>query len=190
MIPKKNNQFSRNLKAFTIIEMLIVVAIIAILAAILIIAINPSRQLAQARNAQRNSDLRALQSATNQFFIDNLVWPIGLDENNKEICDENGEPAEECLNLKKYLVPTYISAIPIDPLVSIGTGYYIALKDNNSTYLTSPNFDKESNFVSVQVNNAYFRLSRLSIIILLAVVAIIILIILSILMKIDSLRDA
>ena len=38
---------------FTLIEILVVIGIIAILATIVLIAINPARQFAQARNTQR-----------------------------------------------------------------------------------------------------------------------------------------
>ena len=98
--------------------MLLVIAIIAILAGIVIVAINPGRQLAQARNAQRASDLRALHSAVQQYYIDNLEWPGGLAQTEidgvmEDICKE-GEPENNCISLD-MLVPTYISSIPTDP---------------------------------------------------------------------------
>ena len=90
---KKGAQKTTN--AFTLLEMLLVIAIIAILAGIVIVAINPGRQMAQTRNAQRASDLRAIYSAVNQYYIDNLEWPGNLESYTEltEICntDSNTE---------------------------------------------------------------------------------------------------
>lgn len=56
---------------FTLIEILVVLGIIAILAAIVIIAINPAKQFAQARNAQRQSNINAILNAIGQRISDN-----------------------------------------------------------------------------------------------------------------------
>ena len=63
---QKNNQ-----KGFTLIEILIVIGIIAVLATIVIIAINPARQFAQARNTQRVSNVNTLLNALGQDLADN-----------------------------------------------------------------------------------------------------------------------
>jgi len=132
-------KFKTRNQAFTLLEMLLVIAIIAILAGIVIVAINPGRQLAQARNAQRSSDLRAIHSAVQQYYIDNKSWPTTtLSGTLQEICDEDGEPLG-CLDLTDALVPTYISAIPRDPQASVGTNYRIAINQNTNTpELTAP----------------------------------------------------
>ncbi len=80
-------------RAFTLLEMLLVIAMIAILAGIVIVAINPGRQLAAARNVARMSDLRAINSAVQQYYIDNRAWPAGLDQVNTltEICNTGTE---------------------------------------------------------------------------------------------------
>ncbi|HVU79832.1 MAG TPA: prepilin-type N-terminal cleavage/methylation domain-containing protein, partial [Candidatus Paceibacterota bacterium] len=56
---------------FTLIEVLIVIGIIAILAAIVIVAINPAKQFAQARNTQRESNIGAILNAIGQRAADN-----------------------------------------------------------------------------------------------------------------------
>lgn len=60
---------------FTLIEILVVIGIIAILAAVVIIAINPARQFAQARDSQRQSNVNAILNAVWQRMVDSKgVW--------------------------------------------------------------------------------------------------------------------
>ena len=152
-----------NTKAFTLLEMLLVIAIIAILAGIVIVAINPGRQLAQARNAQRWSDIRSLHSAVQQFYIDNKEWPADLETVTSltEICNTGTATSGHSIDCTidslidlSELVPEYLPAIPTDPQVTAslpfvntvyaqsatGTGYEIAIDPNTQmVMLTAPN---------------------------------------------------
>ena len=58
-------------RGFTLIEILVVIGLIAILAAIVLIAINPGRQFAQARNSQRESNVNTILNAVGQDLADN-----------------------------------------------------------------------------------------------------------------------
>ena len=80
----------KNHKGFTLIEILLVVAAIAILAGIVILAINPSKQLGDTRNAQRRSDVNTILNAVYQYAIDNNgTLPTGITTTQKEICVGN-----------------------------------------------------------------------------------------------------
>ncbi len=66
-----NKNFKNGQKGFTLIEILVVIGIIAVLAAIVIIAINPARQFAQSRDSQRNSNVNTILNAIGQRLADN-----------------------------------------------------------------------------------------------------------------------
>jgi prepilin-type N-terminal cleavage/methylation domain-containing protein len=74
MMPKR-------LKGFTLIEMLLVIAIIAILATFIILALNPAETLRKSRDSQRFSDLNALRSAIS-FYIVSTSTPYLTGTNN------------------------------------------------------------------------------------------------------------
>ncbi len=58
-------------QGFSLIELLIVIAIIAILAGAVILAVNPGRQFSQARNSSRRAHVTSILSAIGQNSADN-----------------------------------------------------------------------------------------------------------------------
>lgn len=102
-------------KGFTLIEMLVVLGIIGILAAVVLVAVNPGRQFAQARDTQRRSDLYAISSAVYQYAAENDgVLPASVPDTATCIGTDVA-----CTDMSGDLVPTYIADMPMDP--STGT---------------------------------------------------------------------
>jgi type IV pilus assembly protein PilA len=128
-------------KGFTLIELLVVIGIIAILAAIVIIAINPARQFALARNAQRWSNVNTILNAAWQYGVDHQgTLPASITGTATEICKTN---ATSCASLVDLSVLTengiYVVAIPNDPkgASTNGTGYFI-LQVNGRVAVSAP----------------------------------------------------
>lgn len=73
-------------KGFTLVELLIVLALIAVLAAILIVIIKPGQIFIRARDSQRIGDLRNLQSAIDTYLAEMAVNP-GLKWTERDSCN-------------------------------------------------------------------------------------------------------
>jgi type IV pilus assembly protein PilA len=106
-------------KGFTLMEILVVIGIIAILAAIVIVAINPSRQFAQARNSQRESNVSTILNAIGQNIADNKgTFTCGsyIASTTFSTTKNIGSSTASGYVDLGCLVPTYIpTAIPFDP---------------------------------------------------------------------------
>lgn len=141
-------------QGFTLIEILVVVALIAILAAITIIAINPAKNFADARNTQRSSDATQILNAVTQYTSEQGNALAGL--GTIPLCSATPAPIGSGtgnVNLATTLVPTYLVAIPKDPQVGTdaNTGYTICITSATSgrVRVDAPNAEN-GKVVSVQ----------------------------------------
>lgn len=131
---------------FTLIELLLVIGIIAILASIVIVAINPTKQIGDANNARRRSDVNTILGAVYQYYVDNNALPTDITTTAKSICLTG---AVSCVNGVNLTVLTtsgkYLVRIPYDPLaVTTGTGtLYTIVKDaNNRLTVSAPSAEQ------------------------------------------------
>ena len=128
-------------KGFTLLEILLVVAAIAILAGIVIIAINPTKQLGDTRIAQRSSDVNTILNAVYQYALDNNgTLPASITTTPTAICSTGGT----CTGLIDLTVLTtaekYLVTIPRDPQTPTGNsvGYTIMKTANGRVTVAAP----------------------------------------------------
>lgn len=122
-------------KGFTLIEILLVMGIIAILAAVVIVAINPARQFAQARNSQRTSNVFSILNAISQNMADHQgVFECGagaIPVATTTLRSSGGYDIADCI------VPTYLPALSHDPSAP---GAHVTSNDDYDTgYVISYN---------------------------------------------------
>ena len=108
------------LKGFTIIELLIVIAILGVLAVALLITINPGEAQKKTRDAQRLAHLKTLQTLIDQFINDGnaaagaiLTANTGVSSTVAPAGEKNGQA---CLgNWLGINTCPYGATVPLDP---------------------------------------------------------------------------
>lgn len=145
-------------KGFTLIELLVVIGIIGILAAVVLVAVNPGRQFAQARDTQRRSDLLTITNAIYQFAaehdgnipavaydingapdytaIDDCLTPADVGTGGFNLAASGARTAVGAGNADTDLiVPTYVADVPTDPSTGSAatTGYTICVENGRIT---------------------------------------------------------
>jgi len=151
-------------KAFTLIELILSIAMLAVLASSAYILINPQKRFKENRNTQRIADVNSILSATYQYYIDNNgIIPTAIQENADcfsgasftEIC-KTGVANLTCLGDGKIPLTDlttnekYLSSLPIDPTgeTTNGTGYFIVKNANAKITVCAPNAEDTTISVS------------------------------------------
>ena len=118
----------RKYEGFSLIEILVVVALIIILATITIVAINPAKNFRDTRNAQRSADVMQILNAVTQYTSEegHSISQLGT------ISTDCTTPTNVVTGtaFETALVDEYIVAIPVDPLAdetTTDTGYDICI---------------------------------------------------------------
>jgi type IV pilus assembly protein PilA len=126
-------------KGFTLIELLVVIGILGILLAIVLIAINPAAQFAQANNTARKNDVNTILNAVHQYGADHKgnLTPLGLTATPTEISDGG---ADICA----ILVPDYVSLFPVDPDLNDGAALPETDCEPADTYVTGYDISQDA----------------------------------------------
>lgn len=107
------------LKGFTIVELLIVIVIIAILAAISIVAYNGVQ--ARSRDSIREKNIATIIKALELYYIDNQAFPSSNSSSTKINTSWVTTADSSWAVLENQLVPKYVSVLPKDPQASTAT---------------------------------------------------------------------
>lgn len=130
-------------QGFTIVELLIVIVVIAILAAITIVAFNGIQQ--RARDSERKSELVSIQKALEMYYTDNGGYPgcngvMYIAGGTRTACSVSNA------NIVNALSPKYIATLPRDP-VNVGANSYYYATGHQKTGPSSYNPNDTTNYI-------------------------------------------
>lgn len=109
----KNHQ-----KGFSLVEILVAVSIIGILS---VVGLGAAASIQKStRDAQRESDLRTLQSALQQYYADNQHYPGSMDLSSPSLIELNNCTGKSSCNV---VTKKYLTTIPRDPATGTLTPY-------------------------------------------------------------------
>ncbi|MDP2691447.1 MAG: prepilin-type N-terminal cleavage/methylation domain-containing protein [bacterium] len=114
-------------RGFTLIEILITIVILAILAGLTIVALNPGQNIDDANDVRRKADVNTILSSISQYAVDNSgSFPSDITSTDQAI---SNAAADICGDI----VPAYMAAVPADPT----TGSYTDCTTYSTGYTVS-----------------------------------------------------
>ena len=108
IISRQNMSFANKFKGFTLIEVMVVVVILSILAAIVVPKIMDRPE--QARITKAKSDIRALEASLNLYRLDNMIYPT-TDQGLEALVTKPSDAPEP----KNWKTGGYLARLPKDP---------------------------------------------------------------------------
>jgi prepilin-type N-terminal cleavage/methylation domain-containing protein len=153
--------------AFTLIELIIVIAIIAAIVAAVFVSLDPARRISIAREARAKQDADQMQRAIELYAVDNQGrWPVQFDgslcggtcnpgevppgaDQTIDICPQGDPPSAACVSLDELVAAGYLPAIPTvqdDDLAPGTTGFIFAYDDGAPQGVSVPDalFDDDN----------------------------------------------
>jgi prepilin-type N-terminal cleavage/methylation domain-containing protein len=124
-------------KGFTIVELLIVIVVIGILAAITIVAYNGVQS--RARDTRRLQEISSVYKAVLLYYTDNGSYPVTAIPFGDGLSDANCAVGSKSTNWIPGLVPTYMSALPqsFGPRIESTSGCYQYASDGKQFVLSA-----------------------------------------------------
>ena len=138
-------EVGRTSQGFTLVEMLIVVAIIATLAVTIFVAVHPGQRVKDDADVRRHVDVESILTAIHQYEVDNsgnlpaglttgmVQKQLGTATTGCAIATGGCAVAEntECVDLSTPLAK-YLQSIPVDPSGTDALTKYSVVVDSNN----------------------------------------------------------
>lgn len=121
-------------QGFTLVEMIIVLAVLGVLATAVLVTLNPIDQLHKANDAKRKSDLAQVKRALDLYYNDNGNYPPSS-------VDFKIVNAGTTLTWGSAWQP-YMNNLPKDPTATNSYEYYSPASANGQTYYIYANLER------------------------------------------------